>query len=123
MKRGIGFGKIGMNLGSLQIREKDAAEEKSGPDEGGGFGIMDKAGGGGFGKMDKAGGGGFGKMDKAGDGGGFGKMDKAGVGAGKIDNLLESEKGAGEEEYRQGKYISRRRRNINLVSLLKLSAK
>ncbi len=53
----------------------------------------------------KAGGGGFGKMDKAG-GGGFGKMDKAGVGAGKIDSLLESEKGAGEEEYRQGKYIA-----------------
>jgi hypothetical protein len=119
MKRGIGFGKIGMNLGSLQIREKDAAaEEKSGPDEGGGggFGKMDKVGGGGFGKMDKAGGGGFGKMDKGG-GGGFGKMDKAGVGAGKIDNLLESEKGAGEEEYRQGKYISRRRRNKNLVVL------
>ncbi len=83
MKRGIGFGKIGMNLGSLQIREKDAAaEEKSGPDEGGGFGKMDKA-----------------------DGGGFGKMDKAGVGAGKIYNLLESEKGAGEEEYRQGYLI------------------
>ncbi len=85
MKRGIGFGKIGMNLGSLHIREKDAAvEEKSGPDEGGGggFGIMDKAGG-----------------------GGFGKMDKPGVGAGKIDNLLESEKGAGEEEYRQGYLI------------------
>jgi hypothetical protein len=96
MKRGIGFGKIGMNLGSLQIREKDAAEEKSGPDEGGG--------------------GGFGKMDKTG-GGGFGKMDKPGVGAGKIDNLLESEKGAGEEEYRQEKYISRRRRNNNLVRL------
>jgi hypothetical protein len=72
-----------MNLGSLQIREKDAAaEEKSGPDEGGGFG----------------------KMDKSAGGGGFGKMEKAG--AGKIDNLLESEKGAGEEEYRQGKYIS-----------------
>jgi hypothetical protein len=95
MKRGIGFGKIGMNLGSLQIREKHVAEEKSGPDEGGG---------------------GFGKMDKGG-GGGFGKMDKAGVGAGKIDNLLESEKGTGEEEYRQEKYISRRRRNKNLVSL------
>ena len=95
MKRGIGFGKIGMNLGSLQIREKHVAEEKSGPDEGGG---------------------GFGKMDKGG-GGGFGKMDKPGVGAGKIDNLLESEKGAGEEEYRQEKYISRRRRNKNLVSL------
>jgi hypothetical protein len=105
MKRGIGFGKIGMNLGSLQIREKDAAAEKSGPDEGGGFGKMDKAGVGA----------GFGKMDKAGGGGSFGKMDKAG--AGKIDNLLESEKGAGEEEYRQEKYISRRRRNKNLVSL------
>jgi hypothetical protein len=86
MKRGIGFGKIGMNLGSLQIREKDAAaEEKSRPDEGGG--------------------GGFGKIDKAGVGGGFGKMDKPGVGAGKIDNLLESEKGAGEDEYRQGYLI------------------
>jgi hypothetical protein len=84
MKRGIGFGKIGMNLGSLQIREKDAAVEKSGPDE---------SGGGGFGKMDKAG------------GGGFGKIDKPGVGAGKIDNLLESEKGGGEEEYRQGYLI------------------
>jgi hypothetical protein len=95
MKRGIGFGKIGMNLGSLQIREKDAAaEEKSGPDEGGGFGKIDKAGG-----------------------GGFGKMDKPGVGAGKIDNLLESDKGAGEEEYRQGKYKSRIRRNKNLVRL------
>jgi hypothetical protein len=82
MKRGIGFGKIGMNLGSLQIREKDAAAEKSVPDEGGGFGKMDKSGGGGFGKMDKPGG-----------------------GAGKIDNLLESEKGAGEDEYRQGYLI------------------
>jgi hypothetical protein len=107
MKRGIGFGKIGMNLGSLQIRDA-AAEEKSGPDEGGGgFGKTDnEAGGGGFGKMDKGfGGGGFGKIDKPG-GGGFGKMEKPGVGGGKIDNLLESEKGAGEEEYRQGKYIS-----------------
>ena len=43
MKRTLGFGKIGMNLGNLKLNEKEK-EEKEKIDEGGG-------GGGGFGKI------------------------------------------------------------------------
>jgi hypothetical protein len=68
-----------MNLGSLQIKDREVGERKDDTDEGGGGGSS---------------GGGFGKIDKA-------ALGKAGVAAGNaIDNLVESEKAAGEEEYR-----------------------
>jgi hypothetical protein len=69
-----------MNLGSLQIKDREVGERKDDTDEGGGGGS---SGGGGFGKIDKA------------------ALGKAGVATGSaIDNLVESEKAAGEEEYR-----------------------
>ena len=51
MKRGIGFGKIGLNLGQMKIGEKEPDKDKGGGeaasvDDGGGFGS--------FGKMDSA---------------------------------------------------------------------
>ena len=107
MKRGIGFGKIGLNLGSLQIKDKDedgAAACQSATDEGGG---------GGFGKIDKTA-----LNQNRGDSGIFGKVDRvvpaknrladsskssgtlAAKTPGAIDNLVESEQSAVDEEYK-----------------------
>ena len=54
MKRGIGFGKIGMNLGNLKLADKPAEKdggEASQEDKGGGESADGGGGFGGFGKI------------------------------------------------------------------------
>ena len=42
MKRGIGFGKIGLNLGQMKIAEKEADKDEGGGGGFGSFGDKDK---------------------------------------------------------------------------------
>eukprot|EP00088_Acartia_fossae_P016822 TRINITY_DN1947_c0_g1_i1.p1 TRINITY_DN1947_c0_g1~~TRINITY_DN1947_c0_g1_i1.p1 ORF type:complete len:722 (+),score=178.20 TRINITY_DN1947_c0_g1_i1:39-2168(+) len=60
MKRGLGFGKIGMNLGSLKLADKKPEEELANKPV-----AEDSGGGGGFGKIMGADSGGFGKISAA----------------------------------------------------------
>ena len=44
MKRNIGFGKIGMNLGNLNLNPPKGGDEGGGSGEGGVFGRIEKGG-------------------------------------------------------------------------------